>query len=68
MRQLLMSLSMQDITWRVEPPDIPDKLPVAILATPAYEERLHAVLTLHDRFRLGETIELDLPTGIAHAS
>lgn len=63
-----MSLSMQDITWRVEPPDIPDKLPVAVLATPAYEERLHAVRTLHERFRLGDTIELDLPTGIAHAS
>lgn len=63
-----MSLSMQDVSWRVEPPDIPDKLPVAILATPAYEERLHAVRTLHERFRLGDTIELDLPNGIAHAS
>lgn len=57
-----------DIDWRVELPDIPDKLPVAILATPAYEERLHAVRTLHERFRLGDTIELDLPTGVAHAS
>jgi hypothetical protein len=62
-----MSLSPRDIDWRVELPEIPDKLPVAILATPAYEERLHAIRTLHDRFRLGDTIELDLPTGIAHA-
>ena len=57
-----------DIEWRVESPDIPDKLPLAILATPAYEERLHAVRTLHERFGLGDTIELDLPTGVAHAS
>jgi hypothetical protein len=63
-----MSLSLHDIEWRVEPPAIPDKLPVAILATPSYEERLHAVRTLHERFRLGETIELDLPDGVAHAS
>jgi hypothetical protein len=62
-----MRLSLHDIEWRVEPPDIPDKLPVAILATPSYEERLHAVRTLHERFRLGNTIELDLPDGVAHA-
>jgi len=63
-----MSLSPQDIEWRLELPDIPSKLPVAILATPSYEERLHAVRTLHDRFRLGDTVELDLPDGVAHAS
>ena len=62
-----MSLSLRDVEWRLEPPDIPDKLPVAILATPSYEERLHAVRTLHDRFRLGDTLELDLPDGVAHA-
>lgn len=63
-----MILSLRDFEWRVDLPDIPGKLPVAILATPAYEERLHAVRTLHDRFQLGNTIELDLPDGIAHAS
>jgi hypothetical protein len=62
-----MNLSLHDIDWRVDLPAIPDKLPVAILATPSYEERLHAVHTLHDRFRLGDTIELDLPDGVAHA-
>jgi hypothetical protein len=62
-----MSLTLNDIEWRTELPDIPDKLPMAILATPSYEERLHAIRTLHERFRLGDTIELDLPFGIAHA-
>lgn len=62
-----MSLSLNDIQWSTELPDVPDKLPVAILATPSYEERLHAIRTLHERFRLGNTTELDLPFGIAHA-
>jgi hypothetical protein len=62
-----MSLSVEGIDWRVAPPEIPDELPVATLATPSYEERLHAVRTLHERFTLGETIELDLPEGVAHA-
>ncbi len=63
-----MSLTMDDIEWRVTPPDIPDRLPVAIVATPSYEERLHAVRTLHDRFELGDTLEIDLTDGVAHAS
>ena len=63
-----MTLSLDSFEWRVPPPEIADELPVATLATPSYEERLHAVRTLHERFRLGETIELDLPDGIAHAS
>ncbi len=63
-----MSLSSHDIDWRTPPPDIPGELPVAIVATPSYEERLHAVRTLHDHFGLGDTIEIDLPDGVAHAS
>lgn len=63
-----MRLTPHDFEWRVAPPEIPGELPVAIVATPSYEERLHAVRTLHDRFALGETIEVDLPDGIAHAS
>src|SRR5262249_17359516 len=63
-----MTLTLQDIDWRVPLPEIPAELPVAIVATPSYEERLHAVRTLHDRFALGDTVELDLSDGIAHAS
>jgi hypothetical protein len=63
-----MTLTTQDIEWRATPPDIPAELPVAIVATPSYEERLHAVGTLHDRFELGETLEVDLLDGVAHAS
>jgi hypothetical protein len=59
---------LSDLDWRVPLPDIPDELPVATVATPSYEERLHAVRVLHERFRLGDTVELDLPDGIAHAS
>jgi hypothetical protein len=61
-------MDLHDIEWRVSPPDVPGELPVALVATPSYEERLHAVRTLHDRFELGETIEVDLPDGVAHAS
>jgi hypothetical protein len=63
-----MTFSFRDVEWRVTVPDIPDELPVATVATPSYEERLHAVRTLHDRFGLTGTVELDLPHGVAHAS
>ncbi|HET9140924.1 hypothetical protein [Actinophytocola sp.] len=63
-----MSLSLSDIDWRVAVPDVPAELPVATVATPSYEERLHAVRTLHERFTLGATVEIDLPEGVAHAS
>ncbi|MFL6140908.1 MAG: hypothetical protein ACJ72N_03420 [Labedaea sp.] len=56
-----------DIEFRVPLPDMPAELPLATLATPSYEERLHAVRTLHERFELGDTVELDLPDGVAHA-
>jgi len=63
-----MSLSLSDIDWRVALPDVPAELPVATVATPSYEERLHAVRILHERFALGDTVEVDLPEGVAHAS
>jgi hypothetical protein len=63
-----MNLSLADIDWQVALPEVPDELPLATLATPSYEERLHAVRTLHERFELGETVEMDLPDGVAHAS
>jgi hypothetical protein len=63
-----MSLSIGDVDWRVPLPELPAELPVATLATPSYEERLHAVHTLRERFRLGDTVEIDLPDGVAHAS
>lgn len=62
-----MTLSLRDVEWRLKLPEIPAELPVATLATPSYEERLHAVRTLHDRFTLADTVELDLPDGVAHA-
>jgi hypothetical protein len=63
-----MSLSVRDVDWRAPLPEVPAELPVATLATPSYEERLHAVHTLHERFQLGGTVEIDLPDGVAHAS
>jgi hypothetical protein len=62
-----MGLSLAEVDWRVPLPDIPEELPAATVATPSYEERLHAVRTLHERFRLGTTVELDLADGVAHA-
>lgn len=63
-----MALSVSDVEWRLKLPEIPAELPVATLATPSYEERLYAVRTLHDRFELADTVELDLPDGVMHAT
>lgn len=63
-----MSLSLQDIEFRTELPDIPRSMPVGVTEAPCARDRADAMRSLAEVLDLREAIQVDLPFGHALAT
>lgn len=63
-----MTLTLHDIDFRTELPQIPSRMPVARTAAQCEHDRVAAFKALREVLDLGDAIDVDLPDGFAIAS